>query len=52
MITKYTIEEARKQKFIIRNYYHWTMTNEKDIKMQINEYHKLIEDPKSKNINL
>ena len=52
MITKYTAEDAGKQKFVIGNYYHWNMIDDKDIKIQINEYHKLIEDLKSENINL
>ena len=44
MITKYTVEDARKQKFVIDKFYHWKMMDDKDIKIQINEYHKLLED--------
>ena len=44
MITKYTAEDAGKQKFVIGKFYHWEMMDEKDIKIQINEYHKLFED--------
>ena len=44
MITKYTVEDAGKQKFFIDKFYHWKMMDDKDIKIQINEYHKLLED--------
>ena len=44
MITKYTAEDAGKQKFVIGKFYHWEMMDDKDIKIQINEYHKLLED--------
>ena len=33
MITKYTIKDTEKQKFVIGNYYSWTMSDDKDIKM-------------------
>ncbi|KAK7287237.1 hypothetical protein RIF29_00393 [Crotalaria pallida] len=49
---KYTAEDAGKQKFVIGNYYKWEMLEEKDIKQQINEYHKLLEDLKGENITL
>ncbi|KAL4320266.1 hypothetical protein GQ457_18G008200 [Hibiscus cannabinus] len=52
MIMKYTIEDASKQKFIIRNFYRWEMTEDVEVKVQINEYHKLLEDLKSENITL
>ena len=52
MITKYTAEDSEKQKFVIGKYYKWEMVKDKDIKVQINEYHKLIEDLKFENINL
>nr|XP_016447903.1 PREDICTED: uncharacterized protein LOC107772959 [Nicotiana tabacum] len=52
MIIKYTAEDATKQKFVIGNYYNWEMTEDKDITAQINEYHKLIEDLKYKDISL
>ncbi|XP_075074760.1 uncharacterized protein LOC142162318 [Nicotiana tabacum] len=52
MVTKYTAEDATKQKFVIGNYYKWEMTEDKDITAQINEYHKLIEDLKSEDISL
>lgn len=50
---KYTADRgyADKQKFIIGNYYQWELTQDKDIKAQINEYHKLLKDLKAKNIN-
>lgn len=49
---KYTAKDAGKQKFVIGNYYRWEMSEDKDIKAQINEYHKLIEDLKAENISL
>ena len=52
MIVKYTTKDAGKQKFIIGNYYRWTMKEDKDIKLQINEYHKLLEDLKAEKIVL
>uniref|UniRef100_A0A0R0HJF1 Uncharacterized protein n=1 Tax=Glycine max TaxID=3847 RepID=A0A0R0HJF1_SOYBN len=51
LILKYTTEDVIKQRFIIANYYHWTIINFY-IKVQINEYHKLLEDLKTKNISL
>ena len=42
LILKYTAEDAGKQKFVVGNFYKWEMTEEKDIKLQINEYHKLL----------
>ncbi|KAG5068605.1 hypothetical protein JHK85_000982 [Glycine max] len=47
LILKYTIEDVLRQRFIIANYYRWIMNEEKDIKVQINEYHKLLEDLKT-----
>ncbi|OMO89770.1 Integrase, catalytic core [Corchorus capsularis] len=52
MITKYTAEDVGKQKFVIGNFYRWEMTDGKDIKGQINEYHKLVDDLKAENIEL
>lgn len=52
MVLKYTAENAGKKNFVIGNYYRWTMLEEKDIKDQINEYHKLIEELKAENIPL
>jgi len=37
---------------VIRNYYRWEIIEGKDIKIQINEYHKLLEDIKAKSITL
>jgi hypothetical protein len=37
MISKYTAENAGKQKFVVRNYYCWEMAEDKNIKVQINE---------------
>lgn len=52
MNLKYTAEDAGKQKFVIGNFYRWEMVEDKDIKQQINEYHKLLEELKAENINL
>ena len=52
LIVKYTAEDAGKQKFVVGNFYKWEMTDEKDIKLQINEYHKLLEELRAENINL
>jgi len=51
-VTKYTVEDVRKQKSSIGKFYQWEMVKNKDIKTQINEYHRLLEDIKAKNINL
>ncbi|XP_054813466.1 uncharacterized protein LOC129314121 [Prosopis cineraria] len=52
LVTKYTTEDAGKQKFVVGNYYKWEMTENKDVKEQINEYHKLLEELHAENINL
>src|ERR1044072_4190668 len=52
MTLKYTAEAIGRQKFVIGNHYRWEMTDDKDIREQINEYHKLIEELKSENIIL
>jgi len=41
-----------KQRIIIGNYYCQEIIGDKDIKIQINEYHKLLEDIKEENIIL
>jgi len=51
-ILKYTVEDIVRQRFVIANYYRWEMIEGKDIKIQINEYHKLIEDIKTESITL
>ena len=33
MLTKYTAEDVRKQKFVVGNYYKWEMVDNKDIKL-------------------
>ncbi|XP_060965572.1 uncharacterized protein LOC133034495 [Cannabis sativa] len=52
MIAKYTIEDARKQKFMVGNLDRWRMEDNKDIKVQINEYLKLNEALKAESIFL
>jgi len=52
LILKYTVEHVVRQRFIIGNYYRWEMIEDKDINIQINEYHKLLEDIKVENIIL
>ena len=52
MVQKYTAEDVGKQKFVVGNYYKWEMVDDKDIKIQINEYHKLLDDMKAENIEL
>ena len=52
MLRKYTIEDVGKQKFVVGNYYKWEMVDNKDIKLQINECHKLLEELRAKKIEL
>jgi len=52
MVTKYTAEDVGKQIFVIEKFYQWKMMDNKDIKIQINEYYRLLDDMKAKNINL
>ena len=44
MLRKYTAEDVGKQKFVVGSYYKWETIDNKDIKVQINEYHKLLEE--------
>ncbi|EOY31174.1 Gag-pol polyprotein, putative [Theobroma cacao] len=48
MVAKYIAKNVEKQKFVIGNFYYWGMTDDKNIKSQINEYHKLVGDLKIK----
>ena len=52
MLTKYIAEGVGKQKFVVGNYYKWEMVDNKDIKLQINEYHKLLEELRAEKIDL
>ena len=52
MVTKYTVKDVGKQKIVIGKFYQWEIVDNKDIKTQINEYHRLLEDMKAENINL
>ena len=47
-------KDACKQTFLMhyQTQYKWEMTENKDIKVQINEYYKLLEDLKTENITL
>ena len=52
MPKKYTVEDVSKQKFVVGNYYKWEIVDNKDIKLQINEYHKLLEELRAEKIEL
>ncbi|KAF7833223.1 putative RNA-directed DNA polymerase [Senna tora] len=52
LIRKYTTEDAGKQKFVVGNFYKWEMFDDKDIKQQINEYHRLLEELRVEKITL
>ncbi|GMI75998.1 hypothetical protein HRI_001269100 [Hibiscus trionum] len=52
MILNYTAEDIGKQKFIIGKFYRWEMTEDVEVKVQVNENHKFLEDLKSENITL
>ena len=52
VLKKYTTEDVGKHKFVAGNYYKWEMVDNKDIKLQINEYHKLLEELKAKKIEV
>jgi len=52
MNAKYTPEDVGKQKFMIGKFYKWKMVDDKEIKVQINKYHKLLENLKAENIVL
>ena len=43
-VLKYPTKDVVRQWFIISNYYHLTMIEDKDIKVQINKYHNLLEN--------
>ncbi|GMJ07122.1 hypothetical protein HRI_004381400 [Hibiscus trionum] len=52
MILNYTAEDVGKQKIIIGKFYRWEMTEDVEVKVHINEHHKLLEDLKLENITL
>ena len=52
MITKYTAENVRKQRFVVGKFHQWEIMDNKYIKTQINKYHRMLEDMKAGNINL
>ena len=52
IVTKYTTKDVGKQKFVVRNYYKLEMVDNKDIKLQINEYHKLLDELRAKKIGM
>ena len=52
MLRKYTTKDVGKQKNFVGNYYKWEMVDNKDIKIQINEYHKLMEELRAEKIEL
>ena len=52
MLRKYTAEDVGKQKFVVGNYCKYEIVDNKDIKLQINEYHKLLEELRATKIEL
>lgn len=52
LILQYIVKDVVRQMFVIENYYYWEMIKYKDIKIQINEYHKLLKDIKAESITL
>ena len=52
MLRKYTAEDVGKQKFVVGNYLKWEMVDNNDIKLQINEYQKLLEELRADKIKL
>lgn len=47
-----TTEDVGKQKFMIGNFYWWGMIGDKDVKTQVNEYYKLLQELKYENTTL
>ena len=52
MLKKYMTEDVGKHKFVVGNYYKWEMVSNKDIKLKVNEYHKLLEELKAEKVEL
>ncbi|XP_071912215.1 uncharacterized protein [Coffea arabica] len=52
LVTKFTAEDATKQKFVVGKYNQWQMTDDKEMKIQITKYQMLLEDLKNEDINL
>ncbi|XP_071900903.1 uncharacterized protein [Coffea arabica] len=52
LVTKFTAEDATKQKFVVGKYNQWQMIDDKEMKIQITEYQMLLEDLKNEDINL
>ena len=52
MLRKYIAEDVGKKKFVVGNYYKWEMVENKDIKLKIKEYHKLLEELWAEKIEL
>ena len=50
MHRKYITKDVGKQKIIVGKYYKWEMVDNKDIKLEINEYHKLMEELRAEKI--
>ena len=49
---KFAVEDAGIQKFAIGNFLDFHMKDDKEVTTQINEFHKLLEDLRNKNIKL
>ncbi|KAL3498008.1 hypothetical protein ACH5RR_040740 [Cinchona calisaya] len=52
LIIKFTTEDATKQKLVVGKFYQWQMIDEKEMKVQTNEYQKFLEDLKAEEILL
>ena len=52
MNKKYILEDARIQKYVIRNFRNFQMTKDRDVWTQINDYHLLINDLAIEDIKL
>ena len=52
MLRKSIVGDVGKQKFVVENYCKWEMIDNKDIKLQVNEYHKLLEELRAEKIEL
>ncbi|XP_022873573.1 uncharacterized protein LOC111392455 [Olea europaea var. sylvestris] len=52
LVKKFNVQDTTKQKFVVLKFYRWEMIDNKDIKDQITEYQKLLEELKAEEIEL